>query len=447
MKKIHFDLIVIGAGSGGVRASRLYAQAGKRVAVVEERYVGGTCVNVGCIPKKLFANAAHFSSDFHDAKRYGWQLSDAKFDWVTLRDNVAEEIARLKDIYSDILNKAGVVVLEGKASLIDAHTVLVDDQQYTADKILIATGGTAFIPTFPGSEHVITSNDFFSLDNLPKRAHIVGGGYIAVELASILVGLGVNVSLVYRGDLFLKGFDEEVRHFLAEEMRKKGVVLQFNSDITRIEKNSSQLTLHFKDHHQENSDFVLYATGRKPNTQSLELEQAGVKLNDNGAVVVNDHYQTNVDNIFAIGDVIETKALTPVAIAQAVQLVKFWQNQPTQPIHYENIATTVFSEPNVGTIGLTEAEAIARFGEVEVYKSTFRALKHTVSGSTEKTFIKLIVNKANDRVIGLHMVGGDAGEIIQGFAVAIQMGATKAQFDQTIGIHPTVAEEFVTLKK
>jgi glutathione reductase (NADPH) len=425
----------------------LYAQAGKRVAVVEERYVGGTCVNVGCIPKKLFANAAHFASDFQDAKRYGWQLSDAKFDWVTLRDNVAEEIARLKSIYLELLNKAGVIVINGSALLVDARTVLVDDQQYTADKILIASGSMAFIPAFAGSEHVITSNEFFSLEKLPKRAHIVGGGYIAVELASILVGLGVNVSLVYRGDLFLKNFDQEVREFLAEELRKKDIHLQFNSDILKIEKNKQQLTVHFVDNHQEETDIVIYATGRKPNTQALGLEQAGVKLNDNGAVVVNDDYQTNVDTIFAIGDVIETKALTPVAIAQAVQLTKYWQGQQTQPINYENIATTVFSQPNVGTIGLTEAEAIARLGEVEVYKSTFRALKHTVSGSSEKTFIKVIVDKSNDQVVGLHMVGSDVGEIIQGFAVAIQMGATKAQFDQTIGIHPTVAEEFVTLKK
>lgn len=447
MQHTHFDLIVIGAGSGGVRASRLYAQTGKRVAVVEERYVGGTCVNVGCIPKKLFSNAAHFASDFHDAKRYGWNIEHTHFDWAVLRDNVAQEITRLKGIYLDILNKAGVAVLEGKASLIDARTVLVSGQHYTVDKILIATGSTAFVPTFPGAEYVITSNEFFTLEKIPSQAHIVGGGYIAVELASILAGLGANVTLVYRSDLFLKGFDDEVRHFLAEEMRKKGVVLQFNSDITRIEKHNSQLTLHFKDGHQESSDLVLYATGRKPNTQALGLEQAGVKLNGNGAIVVNDQYQTTVDNIFAIGDVIETKALTPVAIAQAVQLVKYWQHEKSQPLNYENIATTVFSHPNVGTIGLSEEQARARFGEVDVYRSTFRALKHTVSGSSEKTFIKLIVNKANDQVVGLHMVGQDAGEIIQGFAVAIHMGATKAHFDQTLGIHPTVAEEFVTLKK
>lgn len=447
MKENAFDLIVIGAGSGGVRASRLYAQTGKRVAVIEAGDVGGTCVNVGCIPKKLFATAAHFSLDAKDAKRFGWQVAGLEFNWQILRDNVAQEISRLKNIYTQLLQTAGVTLIQGRACFVNPNTVMVNDQHYTADKILIATGSTPFVPVFEGSEHVITSNEFFSYAHLPKQAHIVGGGYIAVELASILAGLGVSVSLIYRGDLFLKGFDDDVRRFLADEMSRHHVSLHFNSEISKIEKSNNELTLFFADGKTQKSEMVVYATGRKANTESLHLDEAGVARNHHGFIQVSAHYQTSVDNIFAIGDVVEAKALTPVAIAQAVQLVKYWQTGQSTPLHYENIATAVFCYPNVATVGLSEQQARQRFGEVDVYRSTFRALKHTVDGGTEKTFIKVIVNKADDRVLGLHMVGSEAGEIIQGFAVAFEMGVTKAQLDQTVGIHPTVAEEFVTLKK
>jgi glutathione reductase (NADPH) len=442
-----YDLFVIGAGSGGVRAARFSANYGARVAIAEDMFMGGTCVNVGCIPKKLFVYAAHFHEDFADSTAYGWTAEAKGFDWRTLVDNKDTEIKRLNGIYERLLSNSGVEIVNGRATLVDAHTVAVAGKQYTAENILVATGGWPVVPDIPGKEHVVTSTEAFYLEELPKRAIIVGGGYIAVEFAGIFNGIGVDTTLMYRGPLFMRGFDTDVRSHLAGELTKKGIDLKFSTNIASIEKTAAGLVATCEDGSTVETDLIMYATGRAPKVAGLGLEGLGVELADNGAIVVDDHFRSSVDSIYAIGDVIDRMQLTPVALAEGMAVAKtLFRGEPTKA-DYEHIATAVFSQPPVGTVGLTEEEARERHGDVAIFRSTFRALKHTLTGRDEQTMMKMIVDKKTDRVLGVHMVGADAGEILQGIAVALKAGATKAVFDATIGIHPTSAEEFVTMRE
>lgn len=447
MSRYDFDLFTIGAGSGGVRASRVCATYGAKVAVAEERYFGGTCVNVGCIPKKLFSYAAHYREDFHDAAGFGWTVPEPTFHWPTLVANKDKEIARLNGIYERILANAGVTILKNRATIVDPHQVECGGKTYSAKHILVATGSWPTVPGIPGKELAITSNEAFFLPELPKSAIVVGGGYIAVEFASIFNGLGVKTTLVYRGKRLLRGFDAELGAKLAEEMAKKGVTIRFESDLASLAKSADGITATFKDASVMETGVVMYATGRKPNTRNLGLEAAGVNLATDGAIQVNKHLQSSVPSIHAIGDVTNRINLTPVATAEGMALAKtLFRNEPAE-MDYDNIPTAIFSIPNLATVGLSEEAAKERGHGVDIYKTGFRALKHTLSGSEEKTFMKLVVDASTQKVLGAHMMGADAGEIIQGIAIAIKCGATKAQFDSTIGIHPTAAEEFVTLRE
>ncbi len=447
MTNYDYDLFVIGAGSGGVRAARMAAALGVRVGIAENRYLGGTCVNVGCVPKKLFVYAAHFHDDFAAAKGFGWSIGEPKFDWATLRQQKNQEIERLQGIYGNLLTNSGVTIYDGQAQLLDAHSVQIGDQKLTAERILIATGGWPVIPDMPGKEHIVSSNDMFALEALPKRLVIVGGGYIAVEFAGIMNGLGVETTLCCRGDKLLRGFDDDIRDFVAQEMRKKGITILLDSHIEAIHKSADGYQLITDSKQILVADLVLYATGRSPNTAGLGLEAVGVATTDIGAIKINADYQTNIPSIYALGDVTHHISLTPVATAEAMALVNQLYTDKRTPVDYDNIPTAVFCQPNVGTVGLTEAEARKRFADnVVVYKSVFTPMKHTLSGLGEKTLMKMLVQRSTDKVLGIHMVGADAGEIIQGMAVAIRAGATKAVFDSTIGIHPTAAEEFVTMR-
>ncbi|AKZ62717.1 glutathione reductase [Herbaspirillum hiltneri N3] len=446
MSQYDYDLFTIGGGSGGVRASRFASQYGARVAIAESKDLGGTCVNVGCIPKKLMSYGAHFHEDFADAAGFGWTVGETSFDWAALIAAKDKEIARLNGIYRKILDGAKVDIVAGYATIEDAHTVSVNGKRYTAAHILVATGGRPSVPEIPGKELGIMSDDFFHLTALPKRSVVLGGGYIAVELASILNGLGSDVTLVYRGKHLLRGMDSELGVFLAEEMRKKGMTILFENNIAAIESSGGGKRVKLSDGQTIDADCVLFATGRHANTAGLGLERAGVGLTDKGAVKVNDQFVSEAPSVHAIGDVIDRVALTPVALAEGMVVAARLFNKGGREMSYENIPTAVFSHPNVGTVGLSEEDARKKVGEVRIFKSEFKALKHTLSGSTERTFMKLVVDAKSDRVLGVHMVGADAGEIVQGFAVALQCGATKAQFDATIGIHPTSAEEFVTMR-
>lgn len=448
MSAYDFDLFVIGAGSGGVRAARMAAAMGVRVAVAEDRHLGGTCVNVGCVPKKLFVYASHFVEEFENARGFGWSATSPDFDWPTLRDNKTREIERLNGIYRNLLVNSGCELINGRATLVDANTVAVGDKTYTAERILVAVGGWPHVPEFPGSEHVISSNEVFYLDQFPKRAVVVGGGYIAVEFAGIFAGLGADTSLIYRGELFLRGFDKEVREFTAEEVAKKGVDLRFSSNIASIEKlEDGSLRATLEDGSVLETDLIMYATGRKPKVEGIGLEALGIEQAANGAIVVNDQFQTSVPSVYAIGDVIDRVQLTPVALAEGMALVRNLYGNQNQKVDYDLIPTAVFCQPNIGTVGLTEEQAAERYSNVDVYSSSFRAMKHTLSGSDEKTFMKMLVDADTDKVLGVHMVGPDAGEVLQGIGVALKAGATKAVFDSTIGIHPTAAEEFVTMRE
>ena len=438
------DLFTIGGGSAGVRASRVCAGYGARVAIAESGPFGGTCVNVGCIPKKLFSYAAHFREDFDIAASFGWTLGEPRFDWRTLRANKDREIARLNGVYERLLVDAGVTIYRARARVRDAHTVEVDGRTVTARHILIATGSWPQVPAIPGSEHAITSNEAFHLERLPRSALVVGGGYIAVEFASIFNGLGVATTLAYRGPRLLRGFDAELGERLAAEMALKGVRIELQRNLAAIEPG---LEVAFDDGRRARFDLVLFATGRKPNTAGLGLEAAGVKLAVDGAVVVDAYSRSSVDSVWAIGDVTNRVNLTPVATAEAMWLAKTVVRGEPTPVDHENVPTAVFADPNLAAVGLSEEAARARFGAVEIYKASFRALKNSLSASGEKTFMKLVVDAASQRVLGAHMIGPDAGEIIQGIAIAVKLGATKAQFDATIGIHPTAAEEFVTMRE
>lgn len=442
------DLFVIGAGSGGVRTARMCAQQGLRVVVAESQYLGGTCVNVGCVPKKLFVSASSFREEFRAAKGFGWQVGESSFDWPTLRDNKNREIQRLNDIYGNLLDKAGVELVEGWAKILGPDSVEVNGQVYRCKKILIATGGIPFVPEFPGREYAITSNEAFYLDSLPDRIVIVGGGYIAIEFAGIFNGLGVETHLLYRGELFLRGFDQDVREVLKEEVEKQGVMLHFSTDIETIEKMDDGLFRTVLNNGESiEAGLVMYATGRRPNIEGLGLENTTIETRSNGAIVVDDYFQTAEPSIYAIGDVIGRVELTPVAINEGMALTKTLVTGVPTTIDYTNIPTAVFSQPNTASVGLTEEQAREKYGDnLRIYRSKFRAMKETLGGGDNKVFMKLIVVNDNDRVVGCHMVGEGAGEIIQGIAIAVKMGATKADFDATIGIHPTAAEEFVTMR-
>lgn len=448
MSQYDYDLLVIGAGSGGVRASRFAAQFGARVGIIEERYLGGTCVNVGCVPKKLFVFASHYRETFNAAHGYGWHAGSIKFDWQELRENKNREIERLNQVYDKLLNTAGVEIINGTGTFVDAHTVAVGDKTYTAERILIAVGGWPWMPDVPGVEYAITSNEAFYLDALPERIVIVGGGYIAVEFAGIFSGLGVETHLCYRGDLFLRGFDHDLRKHLAQEMPKKGVHLHFNTDITRIEKISEgELRVHTDQGDTLEVGQVMYATGRAPKTEGLGLEHTAVQLNDGGRINVNDEFQTDEPSIYALGDVTGPDELTPVALAQGMALARNLFGGMTERVDYRHIPTAVFSQPPMASCGLTEEEARKECVHVDIYRGAFRPMQFTLPNMDERALVKLIVDRDTDRVLGCHMVGPEAGEIMQGLGVAMTAGATKTDFDRTIGIHPTLAEEFVTLRQ
>lgn len=443
-----FDLFVIGAGSGGVRAARFAAGFGARVAVAESRYLGGTCVNVGCVPKKLLVYGAHFAEDFEQASGFGWSLGEANFDWATLIGNKNREIERLNGIYRNLLVNSGVSLFEGHARIVDAHTVEVNGQRHSTERILIATGGWPQIPDIPGREHAISSNEAFFLEQLPKRVLVVGGGYIAVEFASIFHGLGAQTSLLYRGDLFLRGFDGAVREHLREELSKKGMDLQFNADIASLARQADgSLAATLKDGRVLEADCVFYATGRRPMLDNLGLENVEVKLDARGYIEVDDLFQTATPSVLAIGDVIGRVQLTPVALAEGMAVARrLFKPEEYRPLDYRMIPTAVFSLPNIGTVGLSEEQAIEEGYQVKVFESRFRPMKLTLTENPERTLMKLVVDADSDRVLGCHMVGPEAGEIIQGLAVALKAGATKQIFDETIGVHPSAAEEFVTLR-
>lgn len=440
-----YDLFVIGAGSGGVRAARMSAGYGARVAIAEDRYMGGTCVNVGCVPKKLYTYAAHFSQECRDSRGFGWTGEVPAFDWGVLRDNKTAEIGRLNGIYDNLLEGSGVTVFNARAAIVGKNTLSVGNRTVTARYILIATGGWPFVPDFPGRELAVTSNEIFDLPAFPERILVVGGGYIALEFAGIFAGLGARTTLSYRGEIPLRHFDKDVREKLFVESQRH-ISMLMNSNVTAIRQTGGCLTVEFAESEPLAVDCVLYATGRNANTTGLGLEKTAVKTTNKGAIAVNEHFETDEPGIFALGDVVGRAALTPVATAEGMILASNLFNGTNRAMNYRNIPTAVFSHPNVGTVGLTEEEAAAEYPDVTVYESDFRHLKHTLSGNPERTYMKIIVDTASDRVLGMHMVGMEAGEIIQGFAAAMQCGVTKAQLDSTVGIHPTAAEEFVTMR-
>jgi len=440
-----YDLFVIGAGSGGVRASRIASSFGARVAVAEEYRVGGTCVIRGCVPKKLLVYASHFAEDFEAAEGYGWTVGKSSFDWKTLIANKDAEIDRLNGLYKQTLSGAGVETIVGRAALVDANTVEVAGKTYTAGKILVAVGGWPSMPDVPGIEHAITSNEALHLEDLPKRIVVVGGGYIAVEFAGIFAGMGADVVQLYRSEQILRGFDDDLRSRLADEMGKKGIDVRTGTNVTAIKKTASGVSLTLTDGSTLEADAVMYATGRTPNTKGLGLENAGVEMAPNGAIKVDEYSRTNVPSIFAVGDVTDRVQLTPVAIKEghAFALTEF-KDTPTSAEH-DAIPSAVFSQPPIGTVGLSETDARAKYGDVTVYESDFRPMKHTLGGSSERSYTKLIVDTATDKVVGAHMLGMDAAEIIQGIGIAVKAGLTKADFDATVAVHPSSAEEFVLM--
>jgi len=441
-----YDLFVIGGGSGGVRAARMAAGTGARVGIAEEYRYGGTCVIRGCVPKKLLSYAAHFHEDFEDAAGFGWQVRGTKFDWAKLIANKDSEIARLEGIYVSLLETAGVVVHRGHARLLDPHRIEIGDCVVTAETILIATGGHPVFPPGHGWDLAISSNDAFHLEALPVRATVYGGGFIACEFASIFNGLGVDVTQIYRGPQILRGFDDDVRETLAAEMVKKGIDLRVETTIERIDKTGDTLNLHLSGGGRLETNLVMAATGRRPNTENLGLAAAGVALTDKGAIQVDAYSRTSQANIYAVGDVTDRIALTPVAIQEAMAFVDTVYRGTPRAMDHADVPSAVFAHPPVSTVGLTEHQARAKYGELDIYRSEFRPLKHTLSGRNERSMMKLIVERAGQKVVGVHMVGQDAPEIIQGVAIAIKAGATKQIFDATVGIHPTAAEEFVTMR-
>jgi glutathione reductase (NADPH) len=446
MSQYDFDLFVIGAGSGGVRASRIAAAHGARVGICEESRVGGTCVIRGCVPKKLLVYASHFAEDFEDARGFGWETGPARFSWPSLIRAKDVEIDRLNGVYLRLLSNSGVKLYNGRGSFIDPHTLRVGDETVTAERILIATGGTPWTPDIPGIEHAITSNEAFHLEELPGRVAIVGGGFIACEFAGIFNGLGSHVTQLYRGDAVLRGFDHDVRRVVGTELARKGIDLKLQADVVSINKTPSGLKLALTGGGTLEVDQVMYATGRVPLVRGLGLREIGVDIKADGRVVVDDYSQTNIEHIYAVGDVTSRVNLTPVAIYEGHSFADSVFGGRARPVNHEYIPSAVFSQPPVGTVGYTEENAISHFGPIDVYVSEFRPMKHTLSGRGEKTLMKLIVEREGQKVVGIHVVGPDAPEIVQGFAVAVKSGLTKERFDCTIGIHPTAAEELVTMR-
>jgi glutathione reductase (NADPH) len=448
MSDYDYDFFVIGAGSGGVRASRMAASFGAKVAVAEAYRPGGTCVIRGCVPKKLMVYAAHFHEDFEDARGYGWTVPEAHFSWPKLIEAKDREIARLEGIYERLLVNAGVTLIRSRAKVVDAHAVELDGKRITAKYILVATGGWPVHPEIPGAEFGISSNEAFELKQLPKRVLMVGGGYIAVEFAGIFRGLGAEVTLSYRGSEILRGFDDDVRKHLRSEIEAKGIKVLLRNEITAIEKHGHGYRVRTSDVDiTVDCDCVMFATGRLPNTAGLGLDTVGVKLDENGAVIVDKHGRSSVESIFAVGDVTHRVQLTPVAIREGSAVANTLFNDRPMTVSHHNIPSAVFSQPPIGTVGDTEEQAIAKYGRIEVYQATFRPMKHTLSGRVEKTYMKLLVEEKSQKVVGAHMVGPDAPEIIQGIGIAVVAGLTKQQFDDTVGIHPTAAEEFVTMRE
>jgi glutathione reductase (NADPH) len=447
MSQYDFDLFVIGGGSGGVRAGRIAAGYGARVAVAEEYRYGGTCVIRGCVPKKLLVYGSEFSHAFEDAAGFGWSVGERRFDWSAMIAAKDKEIGRLEKIYRGLFENAGAKTFDGRATLKDAHTVLINDKPVTAGTILIATGGHPVKPAIPGAELMITSNEAFHLKQMPKRIIVIGGGYIACEFAGIFNGFGAKVTQLYRGEQILRGFDHDIRSHLAGELVKSGIDLKLKTDVTKIETVAGGLLAHLTDGSTMEVDAVMAATGRKPNTDGLGLEAVGVKTDADGAVVVDAYSRSSVENIYAVGDVTNRINLTPVAIREGHAFADtVFGNKPRKADH-NDVPAAVFSQPSVGTVGLSEEDARKTYGEVDVYRTAFRPMRATVSGRDERILMKLVVDAKSDRVVGAHMVGPEAGEIIQGIAIAIKAKATKADFDATVGIHPTAAEEFVTLRE
>jgi len=440
-----YDLLVIGAGSGGVRASRMSAGLGLKVAIVEDNMMGGTCVNVGCVPKKLFTYAGDFAHSLQDAKGYGWNYENRSFDWKILRYNKDKEIKRLNGIYENMLKNAGVDVINGYATFVDKNTVCINDKNYTAERILITVGSTSSLPNITGIEHAKTSFDAFYLDDFPNEVIIVGGGYIAVEFASIFNNLGAKIKLLLRGNRILKEFDDETVDFVCNQMQELGIEIIYNTNIKKLSKDNNNKTICHTNNNDFSAELVMYATGRKPYTDNLGLQEVGVKIKD-GAIIVNNDFQTNVPSIYALGDVINRMQLTPVALSEAMVFLNRVYGDKTKKMDYTNIPTAIFCYPNMATVGLSQEQATEQGYKFDIYKTDFKPMKNTISGSNCRSFVKLIVDKNTQKVLGVHMIGDDASEIIQGMAIAVKAGLKKSDFDNTIGIHPTSAEEFVTMR-
>lgn len=447
MPGFDFDLMVIGAGSGGVRAARIAASHGAKVAICEESRVGGTCVIRGCVPKKLLAYAAHFSEEFEDAAGFGWTVGERSFSWPALIAAKDKEIDRLNQVYLKLLSNSGVTLLESRGSFIDNHKVQVGDQVVSAERILIASGAHPWLPDIPGIEFAISSDEAFHLTELPQRIVIIGGGYIACEFAGIFNGLGSEVTQLYRGAEVLRGFDNDVRRVLSTEMAGKGVNFAFEHNVNAISKHRNELHCELDDGKILIVDQVMYATGRVPNVRNLGLENTDVEVHASGWIVVDEYSRTSAEHIWAVGDVTNRVNLTPVAIYEGHAFADTEFAGKSRPVSHEYIPSAVFSQPPVGSVGFSEHDARTHFGDLDIYRSEFRPMKHTLTGRAEKSMMKLIVARDTQRVVGLHMVGTDAPEIVQGFAVAVKFGLTKAQFDETIGIHPTAAEELVTMRQ
>jgi glutathione reductase (NADPH) len=449
MSEYDFELFVIGGGSGGVRAARISAGHGAKVAIAEEYRLGGTCVIRGCVPKKLLVYASRFHDEFEDAAGFGWSVDAPKFDWPTLIANKDAEITRVEGLYRQGLERAGVAVMQARAELADPHTVVVQPggRKITARHILVATGGRPVVPDVPGAGHAITSNEAFHLEKLPRSIMIVGGGYIAVEFACIFSGLGVDTTLVYRRDKILRGFDEELRDTLTRELFKRGIEVMCNNDIAAIERGRGRATVTMKDGSTVETSRVMYATGRSPNTAGIGLEAAGVKLGEKGQVIVDAYSRSSVESIYAVGDVTDRVNLTPVAIREGHAFADTVFGSKPIAVDHELVPTAVFSTPELGTVGLPEHVARERHPDLAVYKARFKPLKHTLSGRDETMFMKLLVDRPSGRVVGCHVIGADAAEIVQMAAIALKLKATKADFDATVALHPSAAEELVTMRE
>lgn len=445
--KLHYDLFVLGAGSGGVAAARTSAALGARVGIAEVDRMGGTCVNRGCVPKKFYVYAAQYAEEFRQAAAYGWSAPRPDFDWNRLKDNVFNEVDRLNGVYHSLLRRCGVAIHEGRAELIDRKTVMVGEQQITAERILIATGSHPHVPELPGADLGITSDEAFHLPQLPKRIAIIGGGYIACEFASIFNGLGVETTLLIRGHDLLRGFDDDLRCHLHQELQHKGIHIRCNTNIVKVRRTASGLSLQCDQCDDHETELLMFATGRRPNSTAIGLERLGIQRTERNAISVDELQQSSVPGIFAVGDVTDRLNLTPVAIHQGRAFAESQFGAQKRKMNYRNVPTAIFTSPSVGTVGLTEAEARQDFAQVDIYRTRFKPMKCALGGSEDQTMMKLVVAGENEQVVGVHMVGPDAAEIVQGFAVALQAGATKQTFDRTVGIHPSSAEEFVTMRE